>query len=167
MTGGRVGRRRRRTSFSGQFAGRLVEMLESPAYRVLSRSALLVMARIEIEHGHHGGKDNGRLPVTFDQFKEYGMDRDAIAPAIRELAALGFIEVTERGCAGNAGRRRANLYRLTFRDAEGALSDGTHEWRRPKTMEEALRIAAEARKTPPENTARRGGNRIRLALVKK
>jgi hypothetical protein len=126
-------------------------MLESPAYRVLSRSALLVMARIEIEHAHHGGKDNGRLQVTFEQFKEYGMDRDAIAPAIRELAALGFIEVTEHGTAANAGHRRANLYRLTFRDAEGVLSDGTHEWRRVKTMQEALRIAAEARKTPPEN----------------
>jgi hypothetical protein len=95
------------------------------------------------------------------------MDRDAIAPAIRELAARGFIEVTERGCAGNAGHRRANLYRLTFRYAEGVLSDGTHEWRRVKTVQEALRIAAEARKTPPENAARRGGDRIRLALVKK
>jgi hypothetical protein len=45
----------------------LVEMLDSPGYRVLSRSALLVMARIEIEHG---GKDNGRLQVTLEQFKE-------------------------------------------------------------------------------------------------
>jgi hypothetical protein len=49
---------------------------------------------------------------------------------------------------------------------QGAFFWRKHEWRRVKTMQEALRIAAEARKTPPENTARRGGNRVRLALSK-
>jgi len=152
--------RRRRNSISGAFAPRLIEMLESPAYRVLSLSAHRVLSRIEIEHAHHGGSDNGKLPITFEQFEDYGMDRDAIAPALRELEALGLIEITERGCAGNAGYRRPSHYRLTFRASEGVLSDG-------KTMEEASVIAAVARKTPPENIARRGGNRVRLALVKK
>ena len=159
--------RRRRNSISGAFAPRLIEMLESPAYRVLSLSAHRVLSRIEIEHAHHGGSDNGKLPITFEQFEDYGMDRDAIAPALRELEALGLIEITERGCAGNAGYRRPSHYRLTFRASEGILSDGSHEWRRIKTMEEASVIAAIARKTPPENTARRGGNRVRLTLVKK
>jgi hypothetical protein len=36
--------RRRRTQFSGAFAGRLIEMLECPAYRILSVSAHRVLA---------------------------------------------------------------------------------------------------------------------------
>ena len=57
---------------------------------------------------------SGKLPITFEQFEEYGMDRDAIAPALRELEALGLIEITERGCAGNAlqGFRRRPIRRL-------------------------------------------------------
>ena len=49
-----------RKSIPGQFAPRLIEMLESPAYCVLSLSARRVLDRLEIELGHHGGKDNGR-----------------------------------------------------------------------------------------------------------
>ncbi len=83
-------------------------MLESPAYRALSLSAQRVMSRLEIELARHGGKpeENGRLACTFDHFVEYGVERHAIAPAIRELVVLGFIEITRQGCAGNAGFRQ-------------------------------------------------------------
>src|SRR5215207_7363883 len=94
--------RERRTKIGGQFAPRLIEMLEAPAYRVLSLSSRRVLDRIEIEMGHHGGTDNGRLPVTFDDFRRYGIDRHCIAPAIREAIALKFIEITQEGRAGNA-----------------------------------------------------------------
>ena len=60
---------------SGQFSARLIEMMESPAYRVLSLSAHRVLSRIEIEWAHHGGQDNGQLPVTFDNFADYGVHR--------------------------------------------------------------------------------------------
>jgi hypothetical protein len=93
---------KRRNKISGQFTARPIEMLESPAYRVLSRSAHMVIARLEIELAHHGGNDNGKLPVTTDDFIEYGMHRGSVAPAIREAEALGFIRVTERGRGGNA-----------------------------------------------------------------
>lgn len=90
-----------------------------------------MIERIEIELAHHGGKDNGRLPVTLADFERFGLDRHSVPPAIREAAALGFIEITERGCAGNADFRRPNLYRLTFREAKGYPGkDGTHEWRK-------------------------------------
>jgi hypothetical protein len=81
---------KRRNSINGQFAARLIEMLESPAYRVLSRSGHMVLARIEIELAHHGGNDNGRLPVTTEDFVQYGMHRTSVAPAIREAKALGL-----------------------------------------------------------------------------
>ena len=87
----------RKNRIAGQFAPRTIDMLESPAFQVLSLAGHRVLARIEIELAHHGGNDNGRLPVTFDHFAEYGMDRHAIAPALREVCALGFIEITEQG----------------------------------------------------------------------
>ena len=70
----------RKNRIAGQFAARTIAMLESPAFQVLSLAGHRVLARIEIEFAHHGGNDNGRLPVTFNHFAEYGMDRHAIAP---------------------------------------------------------------------------------------
>ena len=79
---------KRRNKISGQFSPRLIEMLESPAYRVLTNTAHRVISRIEIELGHHGGNDNGRLPVTYDNFIDYGVARMCIAPAVRGLPGL-------------------------------------------------------------------------------
>jgi len=135
--------RRRRTQIDGQFAARLIQMLESPPYRQLSLSARRVLDRLEIELGHHGGMDNGRLPVTFDNFQRYGIDRHAIAPAIRELVALGFIEITEHGRAGNADWRSPNRFRITYKHTKDA--GPTHEWKRIQTAERARAKAREAR----------------------
>jgi hypothetical protein len=122
-------------------------MLESPAFRALSLSAHRVLARIEIELAHHGGTGNGTLPATFGDFERYGIgDRHAIAAAIRECEALGFIEITERGRAGNREFRRPNLFRLTYRHLDRA--EPTHEWRRIATVEQANEIARAARKSP-------------------
>jgi hypothetical protein len=136
----------RRNRFSGQFSGRLIEMMESAAWRALSLAGRRVIDRVEIEHGHHGGTDNGKLPVTFDQFCEYGLHRHSIAPGMREAVALGFLEVTHKGRAGNAEHRAPNLFRLTYRPSEGVQGDGSHEWRSIKSIEEAEEIAAAARK---------------------
>jgi len=133
--------RRRTKTGSPQFVSHLLEMLESPAWRVLSLSAIRVLTRIEIELRHHGGNDNGKLIVTYDDFVEYGVDCHSIRPAIRELEALGFIEITVRGRAGNSEFRTPNRFRLTS-DHLG----GTHEWRQIKTIEEALAIQSAARK---------------------
>jgi hypothetical protein len=143
-------KKRQRGSIEGPFAWRLVEMLESPAYRVLSLSAHRIIARLEIEMAHHGGKpeENGRLPCTYEHFAEFGLHRHAIAPAIRELVSLGFIEITQQGCAGNAGYRQPTLYRLTYRHW-GSHKETTDEWRRVKTIEEAEAIAERARSAQP------------------
>jgi hypothetical protein len=57
---------RRISRIAGQFAPRTIAMIESPAFRVLSLSAHRILARLEIELAHHGGKDNGALPCTYD-----------------------------------------------------------------------------------------------------
>jgi hypothetical protein len=139
------GRAVRRNKISGQFAHQLIKMLESPAWRVLSLSARRVFDRIQIEHAHHGGRENGRLPVTFKDFEAFGLDRHSIRPAIGELDALGFIRITQHGRAGNADFRIPNKFRLTHQHANDGGEPATNEWRRIKTLEEAENIAKLAR----------------------
>src|SRR5258708_7616015 len=135
---------RKRNKIDGQFNARLIEMMESPAYRVLSLSAHRVLDRISIELALHGGNDNGKLPVTYDQFEEYGIHREAIPPAIREFEALGFIEVTQRGRASAGEFRSPNLFRLTCVNCKSTPTP-THEWRRIPDMETAEALARIAR----------------------
>lgn len=136
---------KRRNRINGQFSPRLAEMLESPAYRVLSRSGHMVISRVEIELACHGGNDNGKLPVTTDDFVEYGMHRSSVAPAIREVEALGFVRV-KRGRGGNAEYRSPNLFFLTFAQARDSHKNPpTHDWRRINTLHEAETIARRAR----------------------
>ena len=149
---------KRRNRINGQWSPRLIEMLESPAYRALSLSAHRVISRIEIEFAHHGGNDNGRLPVTKHDFIAYGMSHDQVAPAVREAEALGFIRVTEHGRGGNAEHRKPNLFRLTFAHGRDSRADPpSHEWRCIKTTEEAEATARAAR-------ADKSGNAVRLGL---
>lgn len=141
--------KRRRTQIGAQFSPRRIDMLRSPAYRALSLSAHRVIDRISIEHMDHGGADNGRLPITFADFEAYGIHRHAIAPAIREAAAVGFIEVTQQGRAGNAEWRKPNMFRLTFARSDNDRNDGTHEWMKISEADAPL-IAAMARKSEPQ-----------------
>ena len=135
--------RRKPTKIGGSFSPRLVEMLESPAHRVLSLSARRVINRLEIELASHGGTENGNLQTTYEQFVDFGIHRHSIASAIRELVALGFLEVTEKGRAGNAEFRRPNRFRITFRNTDRA--DATHDWRKVASAEEAQSLAKAAR----------------------
>lgn len=127
----------------GPFVAHRLEMLTSPAYRTLSLSALRVLARLEVEHMGHAGRDNGTLPCTYNDFVEHGVHRQAIGPAINECVALGFLKVTEHGRSGNGAFRSANKFRLTYLATRGvAPSD---DWDAIDTEEEAERIAEAAR----------------------
>jgi hypothetical protein len=136
-----------RLKIGAQFVPHTIEMLESPAWSVLSQSARRILDRIEIEHMRHGAVENGRLPVTFDDFTNYGVERHAISPAIRELEALGLIEITQRGRAGNADFRQPNIFRLTYLHKYQSGQPATHEWRRIETIEGAQMLARDARRT--------------------
>lgn len=153
------GGRRRKTSILGQFSAIPRAMLECPARRALSLAARRALDRIEIELMQHGGSDNGRLPVTHRQFEDWGVCRHTVASAIRELQALGFIEVTFRGYGGSAEMRAPSLYRLTFRPAWNANrqdGDGTHEYLKIETVEQAEAIAKAARKDADARNVERG-----------
>jgi hypothetical protein len=136
--------KRRKTKIGGTWSWRVIEMMESPAFGVLSLSARRILDRLEIELANHGGTENGKLPVTFDDFCRFGIHRHAVAPAIREVVALGFVEITKAGRAGNAEYRTPNVFRLTYKPTDYA--DQTDDWRRIKSVEEAAAKADVARK---------------------
>ena len=120
-------------------------MLEAPAYKALSLSGHRVLARLEIEHGHHGGTDNGRLPVTYADFERYGIERKSIAPALREVQALGFARITERGRPSKSDfGHHPNLFELTYIHGPHG-EEPTHEWKRYKSLDEAINVAQQAR----------------------
>jgi hypothetical protein len=119
------------------FAPRTIAMLESSAWSVVSLAGRRVLDRVEIELAHHAGKNNGRLPVTWQDFERFGINRHSIGPALRELQHLGFIEITEYGIASPGGE--PNVFRLTYRDP---VSD---EWANITNVAEAQRIASAAR----------------------
>jgi hypothetical protein len=132
-----------KSKFNGYFVKRPLAMMQSPAFRALSLTGHRILARIEIEHCNHRGKDNGQLPVTHQNFRRFGIDRDAVGPGLREVEALGFTEVTQHGLAGNAEFRRPNMFRLTYLETQGM--EPTNEWAAIATNEEADAIAATAR----------------------
>jgi hypothetical protein len=63
---------------------------------------------------------------------------------IRECVALGFVEVTVQGRAGNAEFRQPNMFRLTYVFTKDTAA--TNEWRAIETTEGAKALAVAARK---------------------
>jgi hypothetical protein len=129
----------------------------------MSLSALRVLARINIEHAHHGGQDNGRLPVTFRDFSEYGVHWNAIAPAIREVRALGFIRITQEGWSGNGEWCRPNKFALTHLPTKDNPKP-TEDWNRIETIAQAEMIAKAARNAVPKKQKTSIGNRSSTSI---
>lgn len=119
-----------------------------PAYRALNLSEHRIIARIRIELAHHGGRDNGKLPVTFQNFRQYGVRWESIAPSIRAAEALGFIRVTRYGQASTGEFRIATLFALTHLPTNDDQVAATDDWRKIETIEEAMAVAETARKAP-------------------
>jgi hypothetical protein len=141
-----------RNSVSEFFSSRPVELLASPAMRALSRTAHLALLRLELELRQHAGRCNGGLIVTKQQFVEFcGVQPRFIAPALRELEALGIV-VVEHGRGGNAEHRAPNRFMLNY--LCGAV-DGhelvTNGWKLFKTLEEAEQVAMAARNDKDPN----------------
>ena len=81
--------------------------------RALTRSAHRALLRIEIELRQHAGRCNGKLTVTKQQFVEFGIHPRMVAPALRELEALGIIRI-EHGRGGNAEHYQPNRFQTEF-----------------------------------------------------
>jgi ferredoxin len=148
-----------RNKIESPFAPFPSRMIESPAFRVLSNSGLKVLLYLGAVWASNGGLKhniNGKLIATYRQICGFWpMSMGAVSTAIREVILLGFVEITVKGCAGNADERQPSQYRLTYLPAEGVPGAGSHEWRRITTIVEARRIARVARRAPAEYDGRR------------
>ena len=103
-----MGRRRRskwskgeRTRLEAPFAPFPCEMIESVAFRSLSGSAVKILFHLTTVWSRNGGLThnvNGKLVATYEQFQRFwGMDSHTVAAALRQLKALGFVEVSQDG----------------------------------------------------------------------
>jgi hypothetical protein len=104
----------------------------------------------------------GQNKATYDHFVEYGINRNMITPAARELVALGFVIVTRKGTAGNANHRQATLFLPTYRPFGSHKSVG-NGWRRIGAIEEAEAVAKAARGRSADPRARAFGRKGGLA----
>ena len=80
----------------------------------LGLAARRILDVLEIEHCRHGRRDNGRLVCTYSNFEQGGVRRGSICGALRELVAVGLIEITRSGRRSYADLRLPSMYRLTF-----------------------------------------------------
>jgi hypothetical protein len=126
-------------------------MRKSAAYWALKPIELRLLAVIELEHLRHGGAENGNLIVTRRQIEKRGIPLKAIAPGLRALAALGFIEITQRGAAGIGDHAQAHRFRLTY-----VQPNPTHEWRKYHDPARATIEAETARKNASVRARRLG-----------
>ena len=125
-------------------------MLDSVAYWALKPIERTILSVIEIEHMRHGGVENGRLIVTRRQFEKRGIHKDAIAPSIRALEALGFIEL-DRGAAGVGDQAQAHRFRLTY-----VQPNPSDEWRKHHDPDMARAVAETARQSADIRARRLG-----------
>jgi hypothetical protein len=130
-------------TIGGQFTSHRVDMVASPAWRALSLSARRCLERIELELAKHGGKENGNLKVSNRRFRDHGVSMSMIKPALAELVALGFIEMTPGYACKNPDYGRSAQFRtLSCNSRDGQPPE---HWRRFKTDEEAKLIGKLAR----------------------
>jgi hypothetical protein len=139
-------------------------LLESFAWRALSRAARQVVDRIAIEHLAHAGMENGKLRVQKTDFIDYGIHNDAIAPAQREALALGLILMTKRGRAGNAEHRAPHHWALAFvrKDPRYTAMVSTR-WKRFQSLKEAKAVGDEARASKDTTAVAMGRKRAAKA----
>lgn len=123
----------------GWIAHRL-ELVTSPAWRLRPKPLANILDRLEIEHMREGGKANGNLCVSYDQFVAAGVSRKVIRAAEDTGEALGLL-VVERSQEMVGNIRGASKYRLTYVPAKDKRAP-TDEWR-DVTAEQAKTIVAD------------------------
>jgi hypothetical protein len=115
-------------------------MLQSPAWQAMPAVARQIVDRIVIEHLNHAGQENGKLPVSYDDFAKYGVRRQSVMFAIDAAMALGWIDIVDHGHRGAADVRRAARYALTWVDRHDG-KPRTNRWKRLSAADAEAAIA--------------------------
>jgi DNA-binding transcriptional MocR family regulator len=97
-------------------------MMQSPAYRLLSGSALKVLHELR---GRFNGYNNGRIFLSYeDAASQLAMSKSTVKRAFDELQVVGFIVLKRQGVWHG---RKASEWRVTFESTEGQTA--THDWK--------------------------------------
>ena len=124
------GQRVSRHECEAPFAQLPLSLVGGVVLSALSITARRVLDRLIAEHLKHGGRENGRLHVSYRQLAQWTRANDGnIPPALAELVDLGLLVITHGERVAGSPKIAPNVYRLTFfPDHEDAAS--TNEWRR-------------------------------------
>ena len=112
-----------------------LEMIESEAFRRLSIYGNRALFRIIIEHLHQGGRENGRLKVTWSDLEKCGIHRRRIEAAVDEIIASGLVRITVPGRAAHGADKGAPAqFALTWLPIiePNNLIPAPNSWRRRK-----------------------------------
>lgn len=159
-----IKRNRNKPPSDEPWSWRTAAMIESPAWKALPDGSRTVVERIEIEHMRHAGTENGRLPVTYDDFETYGVRRKSIRFYIAVAVALGLIDVTEEGHAGAGDTRRAARYALTWIDRHDG-APRSNRWKVFETIADAEKAVVTVRESFQRAARRPPPRRRELKLV--
>jgi hypothetical protein len=134
------------------------EMYESPAFQELvkHKGALVVVNRIAYEHLCQGGKENGRLKVTFDNFVFWGIGRTRIGDNVAIAEALGFVKLVKRGLASFEDLRYPSEHAITWQGI--GAEPPTNDWKRvwsPEAAKAKVDAALKLRKAERAANAQR------------
>jgi hypothetical protein len=118
----------RAAKISGQWIAHPIALIR--VLRDLSLTARRILDCLELEHCRHGGRENGKLICTYDDF-ECCVQRSRIREGLDELVAAGLIKIVRPGRRAYADLRVPSMYRLTylttFQDSKWV--EATHDWK--------------------------------------
>ena len=112
---------------------------ESTAYGALSRRALRVLAALDVAIARGGGE--ARVSYI-SLMNDYHVDRGSISKGLKQVVALGFVDV-------KPGPRLANIFRLSqrWRSIDAAAAADSRNWRG-----ESWRAAGSRKRRPTSRT---------------
>lgn len=97
-------------------------MMQSPAYKLLSGSAIKVLHELR---SRFNGYNNGKIFLSYeDAAGQLAMSKSTVKRAFEELQLVGFIVMTRQGVWHG---RKASEWRVTFESSGG--QPATHDWK--------------------------------------
>lgn len=134
----------------GKWAWIECEVMNSPAFAVLSPVATKALFVLVNRHAGLARRKNGHLSMGYAAFENFGLSDRVLTQALKEAEALGFLQRTFGGRRPyGPDRGRAQEFRLTFFgtfDAGGKPVKPTNEWKTIKSLAQAKEIVASIRK---------------------
>jgi len=106
--------RKGRTEPVEHFAKLTRALMETPAWRTLSTTAMALYPWLRLEWHGPQNNNNGRIRLSVRQAaKKLGVSNDTAARAFRDLQGKGFLVVTEPAHLGVEGAAKSPTFELT------------------------------------------------------